>query len=261
MKRLSFRKFTEATDIFGFDAKRSEEDPSEKEETKPINQFNLELMMNFLSKKSIGLHEGEVKYVNEIQWGHQPGSVKLKVDTGYTFYVKRLGVDLEGNETWATKRMFQLNRHGYGGLEDSVAQEIFEHLERYYNARLDTPDGDYEDLENLVVHISNKLKRTSKSIFLYEGIKKVDDDNYIIIFAIHGHGVEAPGHMRVEENLTNVIYSPDKGIIHIVNYNVESPVGGPHSWSLTPLDLQVSFFPSQSREEISEAVSVHFKFY
>ena len=47
----------------------------------------------------------------------------------------------------------------------------------------------------------------------------------------------------------------------MVNYNIESPVGGPHEWKIMPSDFDEYFFPSQDRDEISEPLVVHMKYY
>jgi len=258
---MRFKTYFEATDIFGFDQERATERADDNMLSKPINQFNLELMMDLLSKKPIGHQIPMSRFVNEIQWGSQPGAIRLEVDTGLTFYIKRLGVDKTGNPRWVTKRMFQLNRSGYGGLEDAVSQEIYEHLEKYYQGQLDAPLEDYHDLDSLVTHIYNKMKRVSKDIFIPEGIKKVNDNVYILTLGVRGHGLEAQDQRRVEQNQTVVAYDRDQGTIRVFNYNIESPVGGPHSWNIMESDLDIYFFPTQSREEISECLAVHFKYY
>lgn len=258
MERLTFKKFVEATDIFGFDAPRKED---HKKDDGPINQFNIELMMDILSKKKIGNFKPEMPFINEIRWGDTPGAVKLDIDTGYTFYVKKLGVDKQGVRRWASKQMFQLNRQGYGGLEDMVAQEIHDHLIRAYESALDSPVSDYDDLENLTLRIYDKAKKVAKSIFIPEGIRKLNDNAYIIKMGVGGQGVEAPGHKRVEQNQLLVSYDPTAGTIRINNYNIESAVGGPHSWEIQPSDLDIYCFPTQSRDEISELCAVHYKYY
>lgn len=261
MNKLTFRKFIEATDIFGFDNNRAKDEPDDNMLSKPISQFNLETMMDILSNKSIGGKKGKVKFINEIRWGDQPGAVKLEIDTGYTFYVKKLGKDKQGNDRWASKKMFQLNRQGYGGLEDIVAQEIHHELERAYEGPLDSPITDYTDLENLTQQIFNKAKKVMKHIFIPEGIRKLSDNAYIIKMGVRGQGVETIGHNRVEQNQTMITYDPECGTIRINNYNIESPVGGPHAWRLNPIDLDLYCFPSQGRDEISELVAVHYKYY
>ena len=129
MEKLRFKNWFEAVDIFGFDPPVSEEAPEDSMLANPISGFNTELMMEFLGNKSVGLFLPNSPFVNEIQWGTEPGqAVKLEVDTGYTFHLKKLTTDLSGNKRWVTKKLFQLNRHGYGGHEDSVAGEVHEHI-------------------------------------------------------------------------------------------------------------------------------------
>lgn len=260
---MRFRKFFEATDIFGFEPSLSGIDPDDNMLSRPIQQFNLELMMELLSNKKIGMQKAYVPFVSEIQWGNEPGAIKLEVDTGLTFYIKKLGVDKIGGHRWVTKKMFQLNRQGYGGLEDSVSQEIYEHLDKLSQSRIDAPSEVYEaeDLENLVIHLQNKMKRIAKDIFVPAGIKKLSEYAYVISMDVRGMGLEAQSQRRVEQNQTVVTYDKEQGTIRIFNYNIESPVGGPHKWQIMESDLDIYFFPTQDREEISECIAVHFKYY
>jgi hypothetical protein len=258
---MKFKKFVEATDIFGFDHNRSGEEPDDNMLSRPICQFDIELMIDILSKKSIGNQKPYVKFVNEIYWGSQPGAVKLYIDPGYSFYVQKLGKDKQGNDRWATKKLFQLNRQGYGGLEDIVAQEIHNELSKAYEGPLDSPINDYNDLEHLTQQISNKMKKVMKHIFIPEGVKKLSDNAYIIKLGVRGQGVESISQSRVEQNQTLVTYDPECGTIRITNYNIESPTGGPHEWRINPNDFDIYCFPSQGRDEISELVAVNMKYY
>lgn len=261
MKRR-FKHFFEATDIFGFhrQVNKDEIHPDDQDE-KPMRCFNTELMMDFLTKKSVGIYEPVVKFMNEVQWGDQPGAVKLEIDPGYTFYIKKWGVDKKGENRWVTKKMFQLNRTGYGGYEDTVAAEIHDNIINVYEGQLDSPKDEYKALEKLVLEIADKIRRSARPIFLYRGIKRVDDDNYLIRMEVRAQGLEHSHQRRVEENQTQVSYDKEHGVIRVTNYNIESSVGGPHSWQLMPVDLDLHFFPTQSRDEISECVAVHVKYY
>jgi hypothetical protein len=266
MERLRFKRFFEATDIFGFDAEHAGEDADDKINSKPIVQFDLELMMEFLGRKTVGNYEPSKPFINEIIWGKHPrgaivpGAIKLEVDTGLTFYIKKMGVDKLGEPRWVTKRMFQLNRNGYGGLEDSVAEEVHEHIIRAFDSNIDAPKEGYTDLDNLVTHIYNKMKRTSKNIFIPVGIKKLQEHAYVISFEVRGHGVEAQDQKRVEQNQTVISYDQEQGTIRVFNYNIESPMSG-HKWEIMENDLDLYFFPTQDREEISECLAVHMKYY
>lgn len=262
MQQLRFKTYFEATDIFGFEPKRVEiSASSDNLLNKPIRQFNIELMMDLLSKKRIGVFEAHMPFLHEIRWGSQPGAIKLEIDTGYTFYIKKLGMDRQGNPRWITKKMFQLNRQGYGGMEDVVAQEIYEHIEKYSTQNIETPSNTYHDLDSLVRQIYEKIRRTGKVIFLPEGVRKLSDDAYIIKFGVRGQGLESPGHTRVEQNQTMVTYDREAGTIRVTNYNIKSPVGKRAEWKIYPSDLDLYFFPSQDRDEISETVAIHMKYY
>jgi len=261
MKLSNFKQYFEATDIFGFDKTRPIEVSKSEVPTEPIHRFDIELMMNFLSQKKLGVQEAYTPFVTEIRWGQQPGALKLEIDTGYSFYIKKLGVDLEGNPRWITKKMFQLNRQGFGGYEDSVAQEVFEQIEKYSEENIESPVANYNELHSLVDHIYKKLIRESKYIFIPEGIKKINDDAFIIKFGVRGQGVESRDQTRVEQNQTLISYDKNAGTLRVTNYNIKSPVGGRHEWKIYPSDLDLYFFPSQDREEISETVLVHMKYY
>ena len=258
---MRFKKFYEATDIFGFEPKKVQDNPDNPLLNKPINQFNIELMMEFLSQKRVGVYEPTMPFMNEIRWGQQPGALKLEIDTGFTFYIKSLGVDKQGNPRWVTRKMFQLNRQGYGGYEDSVAQEVFEQIDKLSTNNIESPVESYNGLENLVDHIYKKILRVSKAIFLPEGIRKLSDDAYIIKLGVRGHGLESSSQTRIEQNQTLVTHDREAGTIRVTNYNIKSPVGRRHSWKIYPNDLDLYFFPTQDRDEISETVAVHMKYY
>ena len=257
---MKFKNYLEATDIFGFTKLRDKADS--KENVTPTRQFNVEQMMEYLSKKNINGQMPTTPFVSEIRWGFGVGSIKLEVDTGFTFHIKKLHADRQGTERWVHKRMFQLNRNGVGGTEDIVANEIYDHLKRYHEGPFDGPNSEpYKELDRLVNHCYSKMKLVAKDIFIPEGVKRIDDNTYVIQLALRGHGVEAPNQQRVEQNQTMFHYDDETGLIRIFNYNVESPTGGSHDWKLKENDLDIYFFPSQSREEISECLAVHFKYY
>lgn len=261
MNKLSFRRFFESKDIFGFETEKEKDQPLDPMLMDPIKTFDVELMIELLSKKKIGAYKPVSDYMNEIRWGSQPGAIKLEVDTGYGFLFKKLGTDKQGNPRWYTKRIYQLNRNGYGGMEDSVAQEVYENLERFVEGGIDAPQEEYSDLDSLVRHIYSKMRRNAKIMFIPENIKKLNDNAYLLCFGVRGHGLEFRNQQRVEQNQTLVSYDESQGTIRICNYNLLSKVGGPHEFKISQNDLDLYFFPSQSRDEIADAVATFMKFY
>lgn len=260
MKTRSFKTFFEAVDIFGFDKKTVVEDP--ETETKPIRQFDIELMMHYLSKKTLGLNEANYNdFMNVITWGQNAGAIKLEIDTGYTFKVQRLNYDLGGTPRWATKKMFQLNRRGIAGFEDMIANEIYEHIQRVDKNPLDAPNREFKETDRLAWYFADVLRKSAKPLFLWKGIKKLDEHLYQIIFEARAAGVGDTDHRRIENNVTQVAYDETDGIIRVTNYNIESSVGGSRSWTIDPIDLDLYFFPTQTKEEMGDALAVFFKYY
>lgn len=263
MQTISFKNFIEAVDIFGFEKDKELEDRYNELDNYPIRQFNVELMMKLLNRKRIGLHEANYEgFMNEITWaGGRPGAIKLEVDTGFTFHIKRFNFDLEGQKRWVTKKLFQLNRKGLAGYEDIIANEIHDHIGRIYDQEIDYPTSEYNDLEKLTWKVSQTMKKVGKEIFLFHGIKKLDENCYHILFELRAGGVEAQDQQRVEQNVTQISFDEHTGTIRINNYNIESPTGGDRKWEVMPQDIDMYFFPSQSIDEIKDTVAVHFKYY
>lgn len=259
---MNFRNwFLAENDIFGFEKSHPEELKHQELDNHPLKVFDVELMIEYLSKHRIGVRHPDIKFMNEIQWGKQSGALKLEVAPRSAVLIKKLGFDLLGNERWITKRYFQINRRGFGGYENAVAHEIIEKLDEVSSGLMDKAHDHYDRLDHLVMAISKKMRQSAKTLMIYEGIKRINDDNYLIIFGVRGHGLEAPSQRRVEEILTQVTYDRAAGTIRVENYKILSKVGGPHSWKVAPSDGTFYFFPTQEVDEICEAIATFWKYY
>lgn len=248
---------------FGFDKERSPNPfkVANIQREHPIHRFDIEEMGTYLAMKKLNSSPCKIQFVNQFVWGENVGAVRVRVNTGLQLFVDRKGIDLLGNERWLAKKSFQINREGYGGYEDIVADEIFEAVKEVADNPLDVPQDNWPDLERTVVNLASKLQRTAKDILVFENITKVNNNRYIIVFGLKGYGIETQDHRRVEENITEVIFDEKSGSLRVFNTNVESDTGGRHSWEVMPSDQDFIFFPTQNNEEISEVVSTPMKFY
>jgi hypothetical protein len=201
----------------------------------------------------LGFKDPTVKFMNEIHWGTGPGSIRVLFGTGLNIMLEKQTTDLIGTPRWITKKVYQLDQSGYGGHEDAIAHELLEQLEKIDQMPPDSPQHDYQELENLVCNIAGSMRRTARSIFIFEGIKKLADNEYVIRMGVRAHGLELWDQRRVIENQTNVTYNPETGVIRMTNYNVASKTKG-HEWRMTPSDTNWYFCPTQSREEITETI-------
>lgn len=260
---ISFKKFLESKDIFGFEraAQKNSEDGIDPILNNPINQFDPELLIDLLSRKQIVKESPVTKFSSEIQWGFGPGAIRLEVNPDYSVNIERLMYDKQGNHRWIMKRNFQLNRLGYGGHEERVAEEIFETVQEIAKQKLDGPADKFEGLEDIVLHVYEKINQHAKPIFIPEGVKKLSDEAYIIRLGVRGQGVEAPTGQRVEQNQTMFAFDSEQGTLHVFNYNIESGTAKEHSWKQQPIDYDAYFAPNQTRDEIASAIIPHFRYY
>lgn len=256
---MDFKHFFEAMDIFGFDNVPIV-DKYKDVSTDPIQQFNIELMMEMLLNKNLDIYAPQSTFGNEIIWGDsRPGAMKIEIDTGYTFFIKRLNYDLEGNKCWGVKKVFQLDRRGMKGYEDIVANEVYDYAKKLYNKPVDAPAKEYKDLEKLVFEVTKKIRQSAPPIFIYRDIRKMPNEVYQIVFEMRGGGMGGYNQSKIENNVTQLYFDKETGTIKINNYNIKSNDGG--RWLVSPDDLKISFFPTQDMKEISEAIAVHFKYY
>jgi hypothetical protein len=259
MMDLNFKTWLEYKDIFGFEKER--EVTTEKIiKEDPLKVFSIEKLMQSLAYRDLNGKSSYLKFIGEVIWGEHVGAVRVKIGPSYYATVDKLCKDLEGNAIWVTKRFYQINRAGFGGYEEHVAEKIYEDAKLVDATPLDRPISEYNDLQKLVISIAEKIKRVGKNIFIFDGITRVNPNNYIIRLGLTGHGVEARDHQRVIENLTDVSFDDKTGKIRIINTSVKSKVGG-HFWKLWPADRDWNFLPSQPTDEIIDAVATTIRWY
>jgi hypothetical protein len=265
---MAYKSFTrwlaENTDIFGFE---TEFDPTDtdplppKLKDLPVDRFNIEELTNNLARFDLGVKKPYVKFAGEVRWGEGTGAMRVVIGSRMNLLIERQGPDLEGNPLWFTQKVYQINRAGFGGYEEHVLQDILTELKRIDEQPLPSAQNEYETLENLVTSIANAYKRTAKAIFLHEGVRKVDENNYIIRLGMRGQGVEHQDQRRVLENQTHINFTPNTGVIRIFNYNLESPTGNAPHWRIMPKDIDFKFAPTQSRDDIIEALATFIHWY
>jgi len=251
-KRWLFREYK---DIFGFDKetgyKRKRDDAED-----PINRFDVEAFMSYMKMHDLGVKKAKLPFSSEIIWGEgNSGDIRMRLGTGLSVYIERKGTDLRGESRWFTKKVFQINRDGFGGYEDIVSKELIDVAKRLDETPLEFPKRDYDELENLVSSMATSIKRTARDYFIFEGVRKITDHSYIIRLGVRGAGVEAPDQRRILENQTHITYNQKSGIIRVMNFNVESPVGQAARWELMPTDVDFHFAASQTRDEIIESIA------
>jgi hypothetical protein len=257
---MRYKDFMEWKDIFGFDSKPNVQQKELKAKT-PTHKFDVESMCQYLSEQKLGEKVPSLKFVDVVQWGEGEGSIKIRLGTGINVFIERLTHDLQGAPQWVGKKVYQINREGYGGFETYVANELMSEVIKINEKKLDIPKNKWENIEKLIVDMANRLRSVARSIFVFEGIHKIKDNHYVIYFSVRGHGVEAPDHKRVVQNQTDVVFEEDSGLLKVVNTNIETGVGSGNQWEIMPADSIMKFAPTQSNEEIIETIATILKYY
>jgi len=261
---MEFKKwFTEnqiyaLKDIFGFE---KELFPTQKRQIdRPIDSFDIEELIESLSRYPVGQLLPEVKFMNEVHWGRGTGAIRVWTGTKGGLMIERLGYDLKGEPRWITKRRYQINQSGVGSFEETITQEVLDEVKKIHESPLDSPKEGYNTLDHLVSRMANTLKRSANEVLIFEGIRRLNENEYIIRFGLRGHGVQAPQQKRVEENHTHVVYYPKSGYITVKNYNIESTLGQ-HTWKVVPNHINWCFFPTQNEDEIIKSVANNLHWY
>jgi len=245
--------FREFRDVFGFDR---DVRPQKKDKNSewPIHQLNVESIINTLAEYHLPTRQGTANFVNEAQWGDDQGAIRLRVGTGLNFFIDRQTLDLEGNPQWITKKIYQVDQSGIGDKEETIVQELFDEIKVIDEQPTDSAKRDYPEIESLVANMAGKLRRTAKDIFVYEGVRKIDENDYVIRFTLRGHGQLSRDGWVVKENQTHIVFDTKKGLLRVMNYDVANQREG-RNWVIRPSEIDVYFCPTQTKEEMSEAIA------
>lgn len=261
MKYKSFKNWciSEGKDIFGFSSDDFDNKGLAKnEKTKPIHRIDAEAVFQILKEMKLGHKVAIPSFPHRIQWGETNGAVRLIISPLGSFkaIVRRLRENAKGEKVWICKTIIPFNDYldANPQFDESLAHVVFDLVEQADHTNVESPKTDYENLEGLTFDLAHVCKNNQPDIFLYQGIKKVNEDRYIIYFELRGGGIEAPGAERIEQFNIDVNYLKKEGVIKIIGQEISSPAKG-HVWIPQPSEFEEYFFPTQPEEEICECIA------
>jgi len=260
----------EFRDIFGFDeeirAMREKERATKAVlDEKPIMPFNSNAMLESLARQKVGVYNrGFQDFSNVVQWGTNPGAIRVRLGSQYTVYIERLIFDFDSNPVWTTKKVFRINTEEYKQYHESVGDAIYDELSKIALQNLDSAKREYNDTHELAQEIKDTIDGYAHDMFVFERIKKVNENNSLLVYAVKGGGVGAlqtPGQAaRINQIIVDVNFSEDTGLIRIMNTAVVTGDEG-YSWHLMPSFFEGMFAPTQDFKEIAEAVTTAMKWF
>lgn len=266
MNKYSFKdwlsnKLYEYAD-FGFDL-QNKDVPKNLEDENPEVRLNIEYVCDQLSRTNLGIKEALDTYFGEVQWGNNIGAVKVVFGPygGLRAAIKKLCVDLKGEEKWVCKKVVEV-KEKYDRNADSLIQNILKIAEIVDRQQIDAPDANFKQLENLVLHMASVLRRTNKQkILIYEGIKKIkENEHYIIHFGCTGMGVQRQDQKRLDQFQVVVRYFPQEGYISVNGQELGDKIKS-HKWIVEPAEFTEFYMPHQPKDEIIETILIHLNSY
>ena len=180
---------------------------------------------------------------------------------GVRVVLRKLIHDLQGDPRWVCKKVIEV-KNMYDQYPDKLIFQLQESLTHIDSEGLDAANGDYQNLERLVLRMASELRRkTTQKIFIYEGIRVLKQDhNYIIHFGVTGMGRQRQDQKRLDQFAVQVEYSKKTGLIKIAGNELGDQISK-HRWIYDPSEFIEYFSPHQKEEDINQAILTHFNCY
>jgi hypothetical protein len=257
MDNMNFKKWMmlEFKDIFGFETEYQQRLKRPNDDVATVPFIRPESILTELSRINMGVKRPVWDFHDTIIWGTTPGAIRIDFSPlgSYKILFRKLIEDLEGAPIWICKHVLPLTEDD-NQLTETEVMDVSENILKEMDLQgLDSASRNYEDMQDLVVNLAADVRRYAPEIFIFEGVKKLADDTFLIHLGVRGQGVEAPSGKRIEQFNINVHYSKSKGLIRSWGCDVSSPTAG-HKWELNPSEWDECFTPSQPPEEIILAI-------
>jgi len=242
------KTWNEWTDIFGFEksVKLAEKEKNED----PIQDISVSAIVSRLNQYSLNGKAAKRDWENEIQWGQESDVIRLTFSPLGSFkaIIRKKSHDLLGKSIWVCKEIVPL-LYVKHEAEEELAEKLMDKLNQIDVLPPDSPSEKFTGLEKLSSKLSVYVRKHAPNIFVFEGVRKKNDNNFLIYMSLRGQGVEAPGSARVEEFIIDLSYSQTQGTIRCFGHDVQSPIKG-HIWEPQPSEWDEIYCPSQPVEEI-----------
>ena len=253
-------------DIFGFDRPKHQNPlgtPGPNKGDLPVDAVDSQIIMAELARHPVGSKEPKWVDSEGVTWGNgESGTMQVELSPwgSYKVTIRRKILDLEGEEAWICKRVFPIIESDNDKNEEKMALQLIEELEKMDGEMIEMPKHDYHELEKLVLSLGSKVRRFSPEIFLFDGIKQISENNYLIHMSLRAGGIEAPDSNRVVQFNIDLSYDEKKGLIRCFGNDVTTPTAG-YAWRLQPSEWDEYFASTQKKEEIEDAIIAALKTY
>jgi hypothetical protein len=217
------------------------------------------IINELLQMPSLGQLEGVKLFNDEIQWGTEPGALKIEMSPlgSMRLVTRRLTKDLEGNDTWVCKEVYPIHDYKDQDREVKIASNLYERLTEISKQDIDSPDKEYDEIERLAQKLWYTTKKQHPSYIMFPTqLRKQDENYYKLVYEFRGQGVGAPYNGktgRVEQFDIDLIYYPKKGMIRCFGYDIDSS-SRERKFYVQPSEWDEMFSPKQDSSDIVENI-------
>jgi hypothetical protein len=217
------------------------------------------IINELLQMPSLGQLEGVKLFNDEIQWGTEPGALKIEMSPlgSMRLVTRRLTKDLEGNDTWVCKEVYPIHDYKDQDREVKIASNLYERLTEISKQDIDSPDKEYDEIERLAQKLWYTTKKQHPSYIMFPTqLRKQDENYYKLVYEFRGQGVGAPYNGktgRAEQFDIDLIYYPKKGMIRCFGYDIDSS-SRERKFYVQPSEWDEMFSPKQDSSNIVENI-------
>lgn len=251
MSYKTFNEWVANKDIFGFEKEKKQTQKIDHEEVyKPVNS---EIILQELLKYPLNNKYPKWEAGDCIIWGNKDlgEAILLEVSPLGSFKViaRSYMKDLQGSDCWVCKSVEPLPNIEYEHKELRITEQVFHILEKIADTQ-DSASKDYVGLEKLTIKFAETMKRDNPcKQMVFEKVKKIDNNHYLITANITGNGAEGPLWSRVECFEMHMSFNPERGVIRCFGQNIQSPMRY-RNFQSQPAEWDECFAPTQSNAEI-----------
>jgi hypothetical protein len=265
MPSFAFKEWVGLRDIFGFEREVNQAQEPQNTDDLPVKQLSLGVLMERLGRNTLPLGLPKSKFLTEMQWGNQPGAVRVVWTPRLNVKIQKLHHDREGNNVWALKKFFFVNDRDFAGKEDVVADEIFDQVKLVADEKLEAVLENKEfRFEDLINALSAKVQQQDNETIDFQFMKKLNENEYDFLFYIRGGGVGTMYGPRGQRPALALIvkmgYSESTGLITSIAQLVEG-VDDTSNWTIQPAEFYEVFMPTQPKREIIECIVTALKWF
>lgn len=242
----------EFKDIFKF--KSPQALSSQNSDDKPVDLPDFEEVCNNLACLNIGTKKSSKCFSNSVEWSDGEQSVlRIRITPwgSLAIVIEKKIVDLTGDPVWVVKKVFPVVLSGKPD-EHALTETLYNYLLQIDKEMLEMPSKEC-GLKSLVLNLAGKIKNNLPRQFIWDSIREVSSNYYIIALNLTGMGIEAPDARKVNQFHIHLTYSLKTGLIRCWGNDISSKTKGQH-WTAMPSEWDMNFSPIQSQKEIIDAI-------